>query len=146
MSITEEVPVDELDTTAEKDLTDDEWEGEPPANGKRTLEELAAEQPDAEIGEESDGQLFIPGTEAKISNTVKGARATVSKAKLKSGGVAVTGQFNGDDVVELRVLARLDKVEFSYTRDKDGRIKGVARMHHLTPLSIEPVEPVEPGD
>lgn len=109
---------------------------------RRTLAELAADEPEADDGPEDDGepQQMLFGTESKITGSVKGRKPDQSAVKMKSGAVTVNGQFHPDDMLELRVLARLDKVEFVYLRDKDNAIKGSKRIHHATPVTIEQVE------
>lgn len=142
-------PVAEGDEFEEYDgpegVRDDEDEGDEDggAQPRKTLADLAAEQPDADESPEDDEpepQQRLFGTESKVTGSVKGRRPDQSAVRLKSGAVVVTGQFHPDDVLELRVLARLDKVEFVYTRDKDGAVKAVKRVHHATPTSIEQVE------
>lgn len=118
---------------------DDEGNG----NGRKTLEQLAGEQPpvgespETEEPDEPEMQLF--GTESKVTGSVKGKRPDVSAVKLGSGAVTVRGQFHADDVLELRVLATLKKIEFVYIRDANGTIKTTKRVHHGTPTSIEQV-------
>lgn len=110
---------------------------------RRTLADLAADEPEAgastEADEADDEQQRLFGTESKITGSVKGARPTTSSVKFKAAPVTVQGQFQPDDVLELRVLARLDKVEFPYTRDRAGNVKGVKRVHHASAISVEQV-------
>ncbi|HTE63376.1 MAG TPA: hypothetical protein VK631_23675 [Solirubrobacteraceae bacterium] len=111
------------------------------AEGKKSLADLAAEAPareDApETPDEPEMQLF--GTEEKVTGTVKGVRQAQSSVKFKAAPVVVRGQFQPDDIMELRVLARLDKVEFAYTRDRQGAIKAVKRVHFASATSVEQV-------
>jgi hypothetical protein len=110
-------------------------------NGRKTLAELAAETPEPEDGtEDDDPQPMLFGSESKVTGSVKGKRPETSAVKFKASQVAVTGQFHFDDAVELRVLARLDKVEFVATRDRQGVVKGVKRVHHASAVTVEQVD------
>jgi hypothetical protein len=140
-------PVAEGDDFAEYDKPEgarpDGEDGDEPqdGNGRKTLAELAAETPEAdESAEENDPQPMLFGSESKVTGSVKGKRPETSAVKFKASQVAVTGQFHFDDAVELRVLARLDKVEFVATRDRQGVVKGVKRVHHASAVTVEQVD------
>lgn len=120
-----------------------EAEQELEGNGRRTLADLAAEapEPDAEP-EEPQARLF--GTETKITASVKGPRPTTSHVKFKAAQIEVTGQFQPDDLIELRSVVRLDKVELNYKRDAAGTIKAVKRVHFVSAVTVEQINlPVE---
>jgi hypothetical protein len=134
----QEMTQEEREASADFDPAED-GAGEAPEE-RKTLADLAAQEPEAEGDdepEEREPQLF--GTERKITGSVKGVRQATSSIKFKAAPVTVSGQFQPDDMLELRVLARLDKVEFTYTRDRDGNVKGVKRVHHASATSVEQV-------
>jgi hypothetical protein len=110
-------------------------------NGKRTLADLAQEAPDAEEGTEDDGeqQPRLFGTESKVTSAVKGKKPETSAIKFKAAQTVVNGQFHFDDVVELRVVAQLDKVEFVSKRDNSGKIVSVKRVHHASSVAVEQI-------
>jgi hypothetical protein len=49
------------------------------------------------------------------------------------------------EVVELRVLARVDKVEIRSNHDGDGHVVSTKRIHLLNALSVEQVGDLEGG-
>jgi hypothetical protein len=113
---------------------DEDGGEQPQTNGKKTLSDLAAEAPDAEPGTEGDEdpQPRLFGAEAKVTASVKGKKPEVSKVKFKSAAIDVAGQFHSDDLLELRFIGQVDKVEFVNKRDKAGKIVAVARVHHVS--------------
>lgn len=110
-----------------------EWDGKPLDGEAKSIEDMH------EDGEGlPEPEPMLTGTTDQLTLNVGGRKKPKgSMAKLKSGQIGVTGQFTPDDVIELRVLARVDKVEVVLTRDGDGGIKDIKRVHHFTPLKIE---------
>jgi hypothetical protein len=128
-------------TTEEVPMTDEDREGDegfydPAAGEDRSIEDMAGDEPEVE-------QYTLFGTAASVTGTVKGAKPTESQVKFKARGEKLPGQMQVDDLVELRVLARVDKVEFTTIRDGDGAIQGMKRLHHLTMIKVEQLGDVD---
>lgn len=103
---------------------------------RRTLADLAAEEPEPE--EEAE-QFTLFGTQAKINGTVRGLpRQKAAAVSIKSQAKELPeGQFDIDDVVELRVLARCDDVVFRSKRDKDGALLRTTRTHVMSMIQVD---------
>lgn len=141
-------------TVADAEMTDEErriaeeMEGEPDGDvgeaaeaERRSLADLAAEEPESENEVE---QYTLFGTAAKVNAQIKGAgKISKSTIKIASKQLDLPGQFDIDDVIEGRCKLRLDKVEVSVTRDGDGNIKDTKRVHHCTMVAIDQVGDVD---
>jgi len=60
-----------------------------------------------------------------------------SHVKFKARQQDVPGQFGMGEIIELRVLARVDKVEFASKHDGDGNVIETKRIRQLNALSVE---------
>lgn len=114
--------------------------GEEPqnGNGKKTLADLAAEAPEADKSTEADDevqpQLF--GTEKKVTASIKGPKPKTSHVSFSTAEVDVSGQFGGEDLIEVRTLLQLNGVEIKYRR-KGGEIVDTRRVHKAKAIRVE---------
>ena len=129
----------ERDRLAEEEAERDaETQDESAEERARTIEELAEDEREAEEPE----QISLFGTSDQIKANVAGKRPTESHVKIKNRGEKIQGQFDPNDIIELLVRVRCDKIEFAYVRDSDGDVMTSKRIHHLTPLHAERMDDV----
>lgn len=109
----------------------------------RTIEDIAADGDDTEEPEE---QPSLFGTVKQLSLAAGGKKKpTASYAKIRSVSEKIEGQFSPDDLVDLRVQCRVDKVEFGYIRDNVGEVTAVKRVHTLKSVGNVERMPAEYG-
>jgi hypothetical protein len=111
------------------------------ADQRKTLAELAGEEPEADPDDE---QFLLFGTAPSVNAQVKGVKVGSSHVKFTAKQQQLPGQFNMGDVVELRVLARVDKLEFVSKHDGDGNVTETKRIHRLSALTVEQTGDVDP--
>lgn len=119
----------------------EDGEGEDGMDQRKTLADLASEEPEVEPDDE---QFLLFGTAAKVNAQVTGIKVGSSHVKFTAKQQQLPGQFNMGDVVELRVLARVDKLEFSSKHDGEGNVTETKRIHRLSALSVEQAGEVDP--
>lgn len=147
---TEEVTMSDETTeaTEEERRIAAEMGGEPDAdvgegNGtqeRRSLADLAADEPEAP---EEPEQYTLFGTAPKVNSQIRGARVSSSHVSFKAKSQQLPGQFDMSEVVELRVLARVDKVTIASKHDADGNVVETKRTHQLTAMSVEQLGEVD---
>lgn len=123
----------EEELAAEQAALDAEDAAAPAA--RRSLADLAADEPDPEP--EGPEQYMLFGTAPRLNGSVKGGKVNQSAVKFKAAAQPLPGQFDIDEMVELRVMARVDNLSFPTKRDGDGKLMQVTRTHHMTFVSIE---------
>jgi hypothetical protein len=117
------------DPSPEDDVDQSAGEG-----GRRSLSELADEEPEAE---DETPQYTLFGTAPAVNTKVQGARVSSSHVKFKAKQQDLPGQFQMGDVVFLAVKARVDKLEFSSSHDADGNVTSTKRTHTVSALKVE---------
>lgn len=101
-------------------------------------------KPLGEQGEELDteaaeraSQMTIPGTSRRLSLEAGGAEPDSSSCKLQGGSIGIAGEFDKGEWVTLRVKARVSKVEFVDSYDKEtGTIVGTERRHVFRTMTV----------
>ena len=102
---------------------DESWEDPP-----RSIEEAAEDEPEQEPA--------IEGGKRSLTLTAGGEEPDSSSFKMQGGKVAVEGQFDKGDVIDLLVKVRVAEVDFVDKVDNDGYVVGTERRHLAKPLSI----------
>lgn len=114
-----------------KDDEDDEI-----GNGRSVEDRAAAGEAEEE---EDGGQFVIPGSGAGLTLNAGGRRPDVSEAKMAAIPLAIKGEFKKGDV--LRVMVDVVCTGVNHKDDvKGGEIQRTRRIHHFTPVAVEPVK------
>lgn len=106
-----------------------------PINGKSI--EDRADEGEAEEPEEDSGQFVIPGSGTGLTLNAGGRKPDVSEAKLAAIPLAIKGEFKKGDTLRLVVDVLCTGVN-SKDDVKNGEIQRTRRIHHFTPVAVEP--------
>lgn len=79
----------------------------------------------------------IDGRLKQLTLDVGGHKVTTSEFKLKGGSVAVEGQFQKGERVQLIVEAVVGKIEFQDKADSEGNVIATTRRHVATIDSVQ---------
>jgi hypothetical protein len=104
----------------------------------RSIEDLAEETPEDEVGQ----QLLDFGDQLNLS--LKGKKPSESKLKIRTIQMDIRGQLGdkGDDEdYAFIVVGRLNHVGTPYKRDEQGRTMSKKRVHELTPMDVQRIPP-----